>query len=72
MVGFKELKNLHLEDPNFGKAWKACIEPIKLDRKKWFDFIVKDGMLFKGIQLCIPNSSMKDNPIKEKHSRGLA
>ena len=29
-------------------------------------------MLFKGIQFCIPRSSMGLNLIKEKHSGGLA
>ena len=29
-------------------------------------------MVFKGIQLCIPRSSMRVNLLKEKHSGGLA
>lgn len=28
-------------------------------------------ILFRGLQLCIPKSSMRDNLIKEKHSGGL-
>ena len=72
MVGFKELTNLYLEYPNFGKAWKACIVLVTLDRMKWLDFIIQDGMLFKGNQLCIPRSFMRENLIKEKHSGGLA
>ena len=28
-------------------------------------------MLFKGSQLCIPRSSMRENLIKEKHSGGM-
>ena len=28
VVGFKELTNLYLEDPNFAEAWKACTIPI--------------------------------------------
>ena len=28
-------------------------------------------MLFKGSQLCIPRSSMRDKLIKEKHSGGM-
>ena len=30
------------------------------------------GLLFKGIQLCIPRSFMRLNLIKEKHCGGLA
>ena len=72
VVGFKKLTNLYREDPNFAESWKACTVPITLDRMKWLDFIIQDGMLFKGNQLCIPRSSMRENIIKEKHSGGLA
>lgn len=34
VVGFDELKSLYPEDPNFAEAWKACLEPITLDRTK--------------------------------------
>ena len=72
VVGFKELMNLYPEDPNFSKSWKDCIVPITLDRKKWLVFIIQDGILFKGSQLGIPRSSMRENLIKEKHSGRLA
>ena len=71
VVGFKELKNLYPEDPDFAKAWKAFIVLVTLDRTKWLDFIIQDGMLVKGNQLCIPKSSMRENLIKEKHSGKL-
>ena len=71
VVGFKELANLYAEDPNFAKAWKACIVPITLNGKKLLDFIIQDGMLFKGNQLCMPKSSMRENLVKEKHSGRL-
>ena len=71
VVGFKELTNLYPEDPNFAEAWKACTTPVTLDRTKWLDFIIQDGMLFKRSQLCIPRSSMRENLVKEKLSGGL-
>ena len=71
VVGFKELTNLYLEDPNFTKAWKACTVLVTLDRKKWLDFTIQDDMLFKGSQLCIPRSAMRENLINEKHIGGL-
>ena len=40
VVGFDELKNLYPEDPNFSKAWKACKEPITLDRTRWLDYMI--------------------------------
>ena len=72
MVKFKELTHLYPEDPNFAEAWKACTVLVTLDRTKWLDLIIQDGMLFKGNQLCIPRSSLRENLIKEKHSGGLA
>ena len=72
VVGFNELKTLYAEDSDFTEAWKACKEPITVDRTRWLDFIIQDDMLFKGSQLCIPRSSMRENLIKEKHSGGMA
>ena len=72
VVGFDELKNLYPEDPDFADAWKSCKEPVAVDRTKWLDYLIQDGMLFKGSQLCIPRSSMRENLIKEKHSGGMA
>jgi len=46
VVGFDELKSLYPKDPDFAEAWKACLEPVTLDRTKWLDFIIQDGMLF--------------------------
>jgi hypothetical protein len=35
-------------------------------------YLIQDGLLFKGCQLCIPKCSMRENLLKEKHSGGLA
>lgn len=72
MVGFDELKNIHPKDPDFVEAWKSCKELVTLERTKWLDYLIWDGMLFKGSQLCIPRSSMRDNLIKEKHNGAMA
>ena len=71
VVGFKELKNFYPKDPDFAKYWKACIIPNTLDMTKWLNFIIQDGMLFKGSQLCIFRCLMRENLIKEKHNGGL-
>jgi hypothetical protein len=72
VVGFSELKTLYSNDYDFAEACKACKEPIAVDRRKWMDFIIQEGMLFKGSQLCILKSSMREKPIKEKHNGGVA
>ena len=47
VVEFKELTNLYSKDLDFTEAWKDCIVSVTLDRTKWMDFIIQDGMLFK-------------------------
>jgi hypothetical protein len=39
---------------------------------QWIEYLIQDGLFFKGCQLCIPKCSMRDNMLKEKHSGGLA
>ena len=48
VVGFDELKNLYPEDLDFSEAWRACKEPVVVDRTRWLDYLIQDGMLFKG------------------------
>lgn len=48
MVGFDELNNLYPRNLDLAEAWKACKEPITLDRTRWLDYMIQDGMLFKG------------------------
>ena len=68
VVGFDELKNSYREDPDFAEAFKACKELVTLDRTRWQDYLIQDGILFKDSQLFISRSSMRENLIKEKHS----
>ena len=48
VVGFNELKSLYPKDLDFVEDWKACLEPVTLDRTRWLDFLIQDGMLFRG------------------------
>jgi len=57
---------------DFIEPWKTCRKPIVTDRSKWLDYFIQEDMLFRGNQLYIPRSSMRDNLIKKKHSGGLA
>jgi hypothetical protein len=71
-LGFEHLKEMYQEDPDFKEAYEACTNPLLGDRSPWTEYLVQDGLLFKGIQLCIPKCSMRDNLLKEKHIGGLA
>ena len=56
----------------FKEAYEACDNPLLREKSQWIEYLIQDGLLFKGSQLCIPKFSMRDNLLKEKHSGGLA
>ena len=71
-LGFDEMKELYDVDPDFFEVWRECRAPNLIDHiSKYDEYFIQKGILFKGIQLCIPRSSMRLNLIKEKHSGGL-
>lgn len=68
VVGFKEFSNCIQRILILVKLERLVQNLLLLNRTKWLDFIIQDGMLFKGSHLCIPRSSMRENLIREKHS----
>ena len=73
VLGFDEMKELYDADLDFFEAWREYRAPNLTDHiSKYDEYFIQEGMLFKGIQLCIPRSSMRLNLIKENHSSGLA
>jgi hypothetical protein len=71
-LGFENLRDIYAEDADFGEAYEAAENPVLRDRSPWIDYMIQEGLLFRGNQLCIPNFSMRENLLKEKHSGGLA
>jgi hypothetical protein len=71
-LGFENLKDMYAGDADFGEAYEAAENPVLRDRSPWIDYMIQEGLLFRGNQLCIPNCSMRENLVKEKHSGGLA
>jgi hypothetical protein len=71
-LGFDIFKDMYIDDPDFKDAYEACKILFLRDISQWIEYMVKDGLLFKRNQLCIPKSSMRENILKEKHSGGLA
>ncbi|PKU86669.1 RNA-directed DNA polymerase [Dendrobium catenatum] len=67
VTGLQELKELYADDKDFAQIWKACT-----NGQPQQDFSVQQGFLFKGNNLCIPDSSWRPQLIKELHSGGLA
>lgn len=64
VVGFDSIRDLLSSDPYFG--------PITRDVAvgKRTTFIMQDGFLFRGNQLCIPEGSLRLKIIKELHDEG--
>ena len=66
MVGFVYLKDTYAVDEDFGGIWAQC------NNKEFvIDFLVQEGFLFRGTQLCIPRSSLREHLIRELHAGGL-
>jgi hypothetical protein len=70
-LGFDNLKDMYKDDLDFKEDYEACENPFLRDRSQWTEYMVQDGLLFRGNQLCIPKCSMKEDLLKEKHSGGL-
>jgi hypothetical protein len=71
-LGFEHLKKMYKEDADVKEAYEACKNPLLGDRSPWTEYLIQDGLLFKGSQLCILKCSMRNNLLKEKHNEGLA
>jgi hypothetical protein len=71
-LGFENLKDMYGGDADFSEAYEAAENLVLRDRSPWIDFMIQEGLLFRGNQLCILNFSMRENMLKEKHSGGLA
>lgn len=66
------LKDMYVNDANFKEIYQSCTNLDDRYNCEYVDFLIQEGLLFKGGQLCIPKCSMRDNIIKEKHSGALS
>ena len=72
ILGFDYLKYLYDIDAYFKEAFASCKNSVNRDNSPWKEFMLHDGLLFKNNQLCIPNFSMRENLVQEKHNGRLA
>ncbi|XP_020259673.1 uncharacterized protein LOC109836213 [Asparagus officinalis] len=66
VIVFEYLKELYAEDEDFKKIWDDCLQ-----NKSAKGFHIQDGYLFHGDQLCIPQSSLREQIIRDLHTGGL-
>lgn len=66
-VGIDALKGMYKDDDDFKDAFAVCSQFSDAFHSKSTDFVLQDGLLFKGAQLCVPKCSMRANLIGEKH-----
>jgi hypothetical protein len=71
-LGFDDLKDMYADDPEFKEVYEAAENLVLKDRSQWDEYIIQEGLLFRGNQLCISNCSLRENLLKEKHNGGLA
>jgi hypothetical protein len=71
-LGFDNVKEMYRDDPNFKETYEVSENPILRDRSQWTEYMIQDGLLFRGNQLCILKCSMRENLLKEKNNGGLA
>ncbi|KAI0507593.1 hypothetical protein KFK09_013719 [Dendrobium nobile] len=67
ITGLQELKDLYASDKDFSHIWADC-----LNGRPHQDYTLQQGFLFKGNNLCIPDSSWRPQLIRELHGGGLS
>ena len=64
MLGFKYIKELYVNDPDFANVFNAC------EKVSFGKFYRHDEFLFRENKLCVPNSSLRIG-VREAHGGGL-
>ena len=62
---FDYIKELYMEDSNFGNVFNAC------EKVAFGKFYRHDGFLFREAKLCVPKSSLPELLVREAHGGGL-
>ncbi|KAE8661446.1 hypothetical protein F3Y22_tig00113725pilonHSYRG00321 [Hibiscus syriacus] len=64
VAGFETFTDMYAADPSFGRIFQEVTEGHR------HDFVLHNGYLFHGLQLCIPDCSLRQQIISELHNEG--
>jgi len=64
VAGFETFTDMYAIGPSFGRIFQEVTDG------KRHDFVVHNGYLLRGLQLCIPDYSFRQQIIRELHSEG--
>ncbi|KAE8655338.1 Detected protein of unknown function [Hibiscus syriacus] len=64
VTGFETFTDMYAVDPSFGRIFQEVTEGHR------HDFVLHNGYLFRGLQLCIPDCSLRQQIISELHNEG--
>ncbi|KAE8710906.1 putative CCCH-type zinc finger family protein [Hibiscus syriacus] len=64
VAGFETFTDMYAADPSFGRIFQEVTEG------HCHDFVLHNEYLFRGLQLCIPDCSLRQQIISELHNEG--
>ena len=65
-VGVSTLKYMYPTDEDLRESYQVCMQLGDGYHTNFLDYIIQEGLFFKGSKLCIPKCSMRENIIREK------
>jgi hypothetical protein len=47
-LGFDDLRDMYRDNLDFKVAYEATENPVLRDRSQWIEYMIREGLLFKG------------------------
>lgn len=70
-IGIHAMKDMYEQDEDFKEAYQVYKSMGERYHTEFGEYILQEGLLFKGSQLCVPKGSIRETIIKEKHCGSL-
>jgi hypothetical protein len=53
-LAFEHLKEMYRGDTDFKEDYEDCENPLMRDRSPWMEYLIQEGLLFKGSSVMYP------------------